>query len=250
MCSPGTTALEPTSLARRPVRATACVGSACAAIDDKVSPDLTTYSWPWAGAAWARVLPPRSGWAEPAGPPSWRPRPRGPHPRPPGGGAPGGRCAPRRLVGQDVQPGAARLELELKCDRHGALLIEHLFANQHIGSRTPVRCQPEDRTAVRTCLHRMEGCDRPTRDRSLYPEFRGMWSRLDPAGRPGAVLGERRICLDVIIDLRRASLHRRISLLTQGRHQCLAELRARKCRGPSGSGDGAAWHSADRERRP
>ncbi len=56
MCSPGTTRLVPVSRTSSPVNEAACAGSAGSArsaMDARVSPALTMYSWPCAGAAWA-----------------------------------------------------------------------------------------------------------------------------------------------------------------------------------------------------
>ena len=125
-----------------------CAGSARVAMDASVSPGCTMYSCPCAGAAWARVLPPRARIGQ-------REQHEQGHDHrgqaPAGGGAPGRtvRSAPAGS-GRAYSRGPVRLEFELKCDRHGLSLFEHLFAFRSIAPRTSVRCQARIRTAVRT----------------------------------------------------------------------------------------------------
>ena len=151
MCSPGTT-----DASSRPRRASCRAARRRApdrpwlAMEASVSPAFTMYSCPWRrrglGQGASAEGRGSAGQAAPAGSPARlhhgqttrRRRTRGEG------------ATPRRVVGQDVQPGAVRLEIELKCDRHGVSLFRTpVRYAATIGSRTPVRCQPVKRTAVR-----------------------------------------------------------------------------------------------------
>ena len=141
MCSPGTTTVEPVSAASRALSEAACEGSARRAIDARVSPALTTYSWPGG----RRRLRQRAAADGPDG--QGQQDQQDPAPPDPG---PARRRRTRRegrsargWLGHGVQqPGVGRLVLRVQMRPTCAVSLSRTPVRFSIGSRTPVRCQP------------------------------------------------------------------------------------------------------------